>query len=121
MAWETRGGRGRYYTRIKKVRGRYVREYVGGGEKGEQAAAADARARRERQTRSEHRRARRKQQSSLDHLVRALTKDVDLLVKAALLGAGYHRHGGEWRERKHGRDEDRSPQRGGALAGGDQR
>ena len=40
MAWE-RHGRRWYYYRSKRVNGQVVREYVGGGEKGRQAAQAD--------------------------------------------------------------------------------
>lgn len=40
MAWEQHDKRW-YYYRSKRVNGRIVREYVGGGEKGQQAAQAD--------------------------------------------------------------------------------
>lgn len=52
MAWETRPhSSGRYYTRSRKVAGRVLRVYVGGGAKGEVAAAEDAHRRAEAQAR----------------------------------------------------------------------
>ena len=48
MSWEVRGGK-KYYTRSRRVDGRVVREYVGGGIAGEYDAELDAEARARRQ------------------------------------------------------------------------
>jgi hypothetical protein len=101
VSWESRGGRGRYYTRSRWVNGRIVREYVGGGQRGEQAAAEDARRRAERRAEVDRVRDYRARHRSADGFLDALAADVDLLVEAVLIGAGFHRRNrGPWRKRR---------------------
>lgn len=100
MAWETRGGQSRYYTRSRREAGRVVREYVGGGPVGELAAALDRRDRDERDARWRADREARQDLAALDAPLRGLHEDVDVLLRGALLVAGFHRHRGDWRRRR---------------------
>jgi hypothetical protein len=100
MAWEARGG-GAYYYRTRKVAGRVVREYVGGGMIGQFAAEADAEERAEREAEREAERRRREELAAADRAFLAWSREVDTLTAAALLVAGFHRHHrGRWRRRK---------------------
>ena len=97
MAWETRSNGRRYYTRSRRVDGRVVREYVGGGERGEQAEAEDQKKRREREAR---RRAVRELVSRVDNSMRLIDDIkgfIDVVAAASLLMSGYYFHRGEWR------------------------
>ena len=42
MSWEMRERGGPYYTRTRRVNGHQIREYVGGGILGQEAAEVDA-------------------------------------------------------------------------------
>jgi hypothetical protein len=99
--WEKRQRGGAYYTRSRKVNGRVVREYVGGGVLGEVAARMDAE---ERQRREEEAAALKDEQERMETLtapVEELCEGVEILARAALLVSGYHRHNrGEWRKRR---------------------
>ena len=99
--WERRERGGLYYTRSRKVAGRVVREYVGGGILGELAAQMDAERRRRRQ---EEETARREERERLDALVaplEELCEAAEIIAHAALVASGYHRHNrGEWRKRR---------------------
>jgi hypothetical protein len=97
MAWERRARGGLYYTRSRKVGGRVVREYVGGGLRGELAAAEDARCRAERKTEASAWHSARTGMETLEAEVVSLDSLVQALVNAALMVSGYRRHGGEWR------------------------
>src|SRR5918997_5575536 len=99
MAWEKREHGGPYYTRSRKVNGRVVREYVGGGLLGEFAARMDAE---DRQRREEEAAAWREERERLDELaglVDEFCQEVETIARAALLAAGFRRHNrGEWRK-----------------------
>ena len=103
MAWETRKGGGRYYTRSKKINGRVIREYVGAGLKGELAAAADARARAERHAQQAEWLAKQDRMEAALGPLEEFYDGVETLARGSLILAGYHQHHrGEWR-RKRGR------------------
>ena len=106
MGWEVRG-RCRFYTRSKKVAGRVVREYVGTGAVAEIAAAADALRRADRRAAAEARRAEEASwQAALAPLLE-LSQVADLMARAALLAAGYHRHSrSSWRKKRYVHDND---------------
>ena len=110
MAWETRERGGSYYTRSRKVDGRVVREYVGGGILGELAAQTDALERRQREEEAALLREERERLETLAGLTEELYQAAEVLAKAALIAAGYHQHKrGEWRKRRGNRpkEEDR--------------
>src|SRR5689334_5000961 len=107
MGWERHERGGPYYTRSRRVGGRVVREYVGGGLIGELAAELDAEERRERRREAEARRADEAAWAELDGMTAELGELVDGLAAAALLLAGFHRHDrGEWRRKRGGWDPD---------------
>src|SRR5215208_321019 len=99
--WEKRERGSLYYTRSRKVNGRVVREYVGGGALGELAALMDAQ---ERQRREEEAAAWREEREHLEELVGLvdeLCEAVETVTRATLLAAGFRQHKrGEWRRRR---------------------
>jgi len=107
MGWEARNGRGRYYTRSRRVGGRVVREYAGSGFLAQLAAALDAEERAERAARRAAFDAERARLASLDGPAAALCGTADVLAAGALLLAGYRRHHrGEWRLQRGHNSED---------------
>ena len=99
VAWEKRQRGGRYYTRSRRSPedGRVLREYVGTGPFAEIVAASD-------RTKRELAEAERKREKTeLERLealaapVLELSEVAEILVRAHLIAAGYHRHKGEWR------------------------
>jgi hypothetical protein len=99
--WERRERGGLYYTRSRKVNGKTVREYVGGGILGELAARLDAEERRRREEEQARRREERERLDALAAPVVELCKAAEVIACAALIVSGYHRHNrGEWRKRR---------------------
>ena len=99
MAWELRARGSRYYTRSRKVGGRVVREYVGGGLIGILAAKLDAALRAERKRDAEALSELRARLERAGDAGRELDDAVDTVTHATFVLAGYHRHHrGEWRK-----------------------
>ena len=96
MAWE----KGRYYTRSRKVNGRVVREYVGGGAVGALAAEMDAIERERREFERELWRMEKEEIEAFDESVAKVCQMADIIAKAAMVAAGFHRHRGDWRRRR---------------------
>ncbi len=85
MGWETRERGGLYYTRSKKVDGRVVREYVGGGLLGELVAQTDAEERQRREEEAARWRTEREALEALDAPVDELSEAAELLARDALV------------------------------------
>ena len=99
--WERRERGGFYYTRSRKEGGRVVREYVGGGVLGEIAALEDEYERRRRGEEAAFWKEERERLEELVAPVEELCEEAEVLVRAALIAAGYRRHNrGEWRKRR---------------------
>ena len=103
MGWE----KGRYYTRSRKVNGRVVREYVGGGEIGALAAQSDAIERERREWERESWRLEKEEIDVFDASIATVCEMADIIAKATMVAAGFHQHRGEWRRRR-GRKENRT-------------
>ena len=106
MPWETRNGKGRYYTRSRKVAGRVVREYIGSGEAAEFVAKMDEYERVVREAELEALGAEMAEYDAMDQTLKDVAKQSQLLLAAELYMAGYRDHKGEWRlKRSDKRDE----------------
>ena len=95
MAWEQRG-RQQFYYRSRKVKGCVVREYYGRGIQAHKVAQEDAR----RRALREHAQAEKQRLQRLDTHLTKLTNVAQILVKAALLSAGFHQHKRVWRRKR---------------------
>jgi ribosomal protein L25 (general stress protein Ctc) len=101
MPWETRKGKGRYYTRSRRVNGRVIRDYYGSGETAHVIAELDRQRRQDHQAQAAAWRAEKDTIGRLDAEVRELFEVAELLARATLLAAGCRQHHrGEWRRRR---------------------
>jgi hypothetical protein len=97
VAWEGRERGGRYYTRSRREGGRVAREYVGGGPAGELAAEADRQRRELQEAKREREKAELERLRALAAPVLEVSEAAEILARAHLVAAGYHRHKGEYR------------------------
>jgi hypothetical protein len=104
MPWVDRGHRKYFYKSKRLPDGRIGKVYFGNGWRAEQAAKADAEAKRRREAaRAEIRRIEVALQR-LDDLVTELDECSNLLTMATLFTNGWHQHKGQWRKRRCGLD-----------------
>ncbi len=101
MAWETRRGKGRYYTRSRRVGKRVIREYVPKA-LAELVAEVDRLDRLAREAERAKRREEHGRLTTMDGKLDELDRVCVSLAKGALLASGYHQHKGEWRRRRGG-------------------
>ena len=99
MAWERRGD-GLYYYQSERENGRGRKRYVGRGEVAELVDHADEmrRAVRERTRRAE--RAELERARELSEAGAELDAAAEVLARAGMVAAGWHKHKGEWRRRR---------------------
>ena len=111
MGWEPRDNKC-YYFRYRKVDGRVTRQYLGAGAVADLAAADDALRRADRRAAMEARRAEEANWQAALAPLRELCRVADLMARATLLAAGYHRHSrSSWRKR-HVHDNANAPEAG---------
>ena len=100
MAWETRNGSGRYYTRSRRVEGRVTRQYLGSGLIGELAARQDQRERELRRLERVDQLEERERLDAITQVLGTLAAWSRLSMKEALEAAGCHCHRGQWRKQR---------------------
>ena len=101
MPWEQRGSK-RYFYVSERRGGRPVRRYVGAAASAAAAlvAAADDLRRLEREVAARESRAERERLQKAEAALLELCEVSDIVARAALVAAGYHRHDrGPWRRR----------------------
>ena len=107
MGWERRGT-GQYYYRKRRIGSRVVSEYVGAGDFAIFASMLDEEEREERRLQREAEMAQRRDTEVMTARVSRLADLLGLAADAALEQAGYHKHKGQWRRRRHGRPDRRT-------------
>jgi hypothetical protein len=98
MGWKTIDGR-RYYYKSEREGGRVKSTYFGAGEAGTlmaQMAAFD------RAAKQEELREERQESEAEETAVSEWFDQVQAVADAAMIEAGFHKHKGQWRRKRHG-------------------
>jgi|SRR5215217_2246102 len=97
MGWEARERGTSYYTRTRRVNGRVIRKYVGGGVLGKIAALEDELERRQRKEEAAYWEEERERLKQNVGFLGELEEAAKILTTAHLIAGGCHKHKGEWR------------------------
>lgn len=104
MGWEQRNGSSYYYR--KERSGGHVRSvYVGKGMFAALAADLDVIERDKKETEREAFRLEVKKQNEIDAQIDEVCRITESLTRAALIASGFHLHRGQWRRKRHGKEE----------------
>jgi hypothetical protein len=101
MAFEERNGRLYYYRKVRED-GRVRSEYVGSGEAASLWAAMTELDRADRESERAVRRADQERERAEEREVSDWFERIEAVADAAMFAAGFHRHKGQWRRRRHG-------------------
>src|SRR5262245_24999677 len=101
MPWSFKGGRTYFYESIR-VDGRPVKRYAGTGAAAERKAAEVETRKASRAQQAAAARDERNRQAEAAQPLDEMCQITDLLLKATLIGHGFHQHArGAWRRRRH--------------------
>jgi hypothetical protein len=99
MAWKRINGRLYYYKSVREG-GRVRSRYFGGGESGSLMATIAAIDRSERQEEREAFRAEKEAADAEEAAIAEWFDRVSAVAVTAMLGAGFHKHKGQWRRKR---------------------
>lgn len=99
MGWKTINGR-RYYYKSEREGGRVKSTYFGAGEVGSLMAKMATFEREEREAELEELREERKESDAEETAVSEWFDGVQAVADAAMIGAGFHKHKGQWRRKR---------------------
>ncbi len=101
MAMEQRNGRPYYYRKMR-IGGRVHSVYAGSGDLATLWALMDAEKREEQSAEREAMKAEEDREREEERGVADWFDRVEAAADAAMFAAGFHRHKGQWRRRRHG-------------------
>jgi hypothetical protein len=99
MGWKTINGR-RYFYKSEPEGGRVKTRYLGAGESGLLISLSDAEHRAEREAERNERQAEREKSDAEEKSVAEWFDGVQAVADAAMIGAGFHKHKGQWRRKR---------------------
>jgi len=100
MAWEQRRERSYYYLKMRE--GARVRSvYVGRGDLAQTCAETAEDCRQEQECLRAHKRQARQAEADIDRQLKDAEAMLATVVNTTLCAAGYHKHKGQWRRKRH--------------------